>query len=376
MKSKHVAFCVEQAYGHIIPTIGITLELIRRGHRVSYAVVESFAPLIARIGATPIVIQPLETRMQMWNEQCLVGDPYHYKREIGEVQSICSRISSERTLHSLPQLERLYRQDRPDVILYDSCLDTAGRALASKWRIAKIRHYPQFMEPQWLNEFLEDELVLLPVPKFFQPDLTTFDLDPRFKFIGFVPEGRTQVFEPWRPPREMSKPILVSATTGIDPQLAFCEVMIDALRAQPRPVILSISGSSDALSAIDPSRFKDVSRNIYVNRTAGNFAILENASLYIGQGGQGGTLEAIYWGVPQIVVPPTPNHYSVARRVVELGFGASYAIGELSPESIREHVAAMLDDKITSERVRAAAISMRDDHAAECAADTVEKYIA
>jgi hypothetical protein len=49
MAPQHIAFVLEQAYGHVMPTLGIALELIRRGHRVSYATTADFVPVPGRI---------------------------------------------------------------------------------------------------------------------------------------------------------------------------------------------------------------------------------------------------------------------------------------------------------------------------------------
>ena len=62
MAPKHIAFVLEHAYGHLMPTLGIAMELIRRGHRVSYATTADFAPIVTRIGARAFILTPLQTR--------------------------------------------------------------------------------------------------------------------------------------------------------------------------------------------------------------------------------------------------------------------------------------------------------------------------
>jgi dTDP-L-oleandrosyltransferase len=152
-------------------------------------------------------------------------------------------------------------------------------------------------------------------------------------------------------------------------------MMINAFRNQPWEAVLSISGSLDRLSAIDPALFSDVPANVRLNCCSGNFDILENSCLYIGQGGQGGVLEAIFCGVPQIVVPPTPFHNSVARRVSELGLGLCLPISELSQDSLLAHVTTLLNDKETLHRVKEASNLMGNQLGAQLAVDAIEEYL-
>jgi UDP:flavonoid glycosyltransferase YjiC (YdhE family) len=147
------------------------------------------------------------------------------------------------------------------------------------------------------------------------------------------------------------------------------------LRNQPWDAVLSISGSHDVLSAIDPALLADVPHNVRLNCFSSNFEILEGSCLYIGQGGQGGTLEAIYCGVPQIIIPPTPHHYSVGRRVSDLGLGDCLPISGLSQDNLLRNVAALLNNSDTLERVQAAANLMRNQRGAEIAVDSIEECL-
>jgi len=153
-------------------------------------------------------------------------------------------------------------------------------------------------------------------------------------------------------------------------------MMMNMLRNQPWDVVLSISGAHDALSAIDPALFaQNVPRNFKLNYFSGNFEILEHSCLYIGQGGQGGTLEAIFCGVPQILIPPTPYHYSVARRVSELGLGECLPISGLTQDGLIRRITALLEDRGTLQRVQAASTSMHNSRGAELAADIIEECL-
>jgi UDP:flavonoid glycosyltransferase YjiC (YdhE family) len=374
MKNRHVAFCLDQAYGNIIPTVGIALELMERDYRVSYTVAESFAPIIRKIGATPLVIAPLDIRGKIHSVIVMENDCFKYDLE---KLDYCTQLSAQRTAHLLPQLEQLFVDCRPDLIIHDDSLDKAGRDLAIKWGIARIRHHSQFIDEDFgsliFDEFNQDQLILMTVPEFLQRDRSV--LDARFEFVGFIPRGRGAFFEPWTPASTGSKPILISATTGLLPQREFYKVMIEAVRHQPWDVIVSISGSRDPISAISSAEIGDLPANINLNSHASNFEILQHASLYVGQGGQGGSLESMFWGVPQIVAAPDPYHHSVARRVSELKLGYSLLPTDLSVETLREKIFDLSSDREVLDRTRIVGEEMRRHDGAALAVDIIERHL-
>lgn len=379
MKGKHIAFCVAPEYGHIVPTLGIALALIRRGCRVSYATTAAFAPLIRRVQAQPLTIDPLVTRQKLHSALLKENDCFGFKMQQAELKAVLERYSNERTTGLLSQMEALYADDRPDVVIHDDCFDTAGRDLADNWGIARIRHHSQFLEldtPADLEgTFPDDELIIMTVPIFFQRHPSSFNATSRFRFVGFIPEGRGDASGAWEPRGRQRRPALISATTGLKPQMDFCSVALAAFRGRPWDAVLSISGTLDRISAVDPEWLREITPNIHVNLTVGNFDIMPHSSLFIGQGGQGSTLEAIYCGVPQILVPPTPYHYSVARRVSELGLGTCLPITELSEGRLTEHIEAVMSDCDMLKRVEEASRSMRQDGGAELAADVIQSRL-
>jgi len=167
----------------------------------------------------------------------------------------------------------------------------------------------------------------------------------------------------------------VSPTSGLMQQIEFCKRIVAIFRDQPFEVILSLSASQDKLSAFDPALLTNVPLNIHINRVSGNFEIMPEVDIYIGQAGQGGTLEAIYCGVPQILFPPIPYHNVVASRVVELGLGTSLAMSELSQSTLIIHVNRSLKDESLSARVQHFRQLMLSESGAQRSADIIEEYI-
>jgi UDP:flavonoid glycosyltransferase YjiC (YdhE family) len=375
MRRKHITFCVEQAYGHVIPTLGISLELMRRGYRVSYAASPSFAAPIRRCGAEALVFLPLDARSRLCQRISKHDGTFDFDTEKDpRLSDDYAKLVQERTQDSLTQLERLYEGDRPDVIVHDDCLDTAARSLAVKWNIAKVRFVPTMMRANEFEYYPEDQLVLVTVPRFFNdvPD----DCDDRFHFVGFMPEGRDAFFEPWERDIGVGKIILVSSTTGLLPQVEFCRLAIDAFRDQTCSVVLSVAGGYDPISDIGQASTAALPENFVLNRASSNLEILKCAGLFVGQGGQGSTLEAVYCGVPSILVSPSQFHDVAAGRVAKLGLGIRLPLSETSSELLRATAASLMNDTDTLIRVRLAQKSMHEDKGAEYAANLIERHIA
>jgi UDP:flavonoid glycosyltransferase YjiC (YdhE family) len=203
-------------------------------------------------------------------------------------------------------LKELYGHDKPDLIVHDDCLDVAGRTLARLWGIPMVRHVCQVPLLSTIGRFAEDKCLIVSVPKFFVKDVEAFD--QRFSFIGFSAEGRRSFFEPWKGGDAGRKTILACPTTGLLPSTEFCSQVVDAFAKQPWRVVLSVSLACDPVCEIELSSLHNLPENLELNQHSSNLDILPYASLFVGQGGQGSTLEALYSGVPLILIPPTPFH--------------------------------------------------------------------
>jgi UDP:flavonoid glycosyltransferase YjiC (YdhE family) len=375
MYRSHVAFFLDEAYGNIVPTLGISMELLRRGHKVTYIVAEGFSSLIRSAGATPVVVDLLDVRQAGIAAFLNDNDHQSYRMAEHEISVLWKQMCDKRTAHALPQLERMYHDRMPDIVVFDHVVEAVARAFACRASAKLIRLTTQFIEEDSIESFSGNEPILITVPKSFHRKLDQFEAAKKFKFVGFVPEGRCLPFRPWRPMTSSKPRILISPTTGLLKQVEFCRKIIGVFRDQPWDVVLSISGAHDKLSTIDAELLGDMPANIHINRDAGNFDILSNVQLFINQAGQGGALEAIYWGVPQILLPPTPFHYSVARRVAELGLGVCLPPAEMSGEMLIGLVTTLLRDQVTLRRVQEARNMIRQDAGAGAGADIIEEYL-
>lgn len=98
----HIAVFNVPMHGHVNPTLGVVEELVRRGHRVTYAVTEEFVHQVKAAGAEPVLYPDS-------------GDGSEAPEEMGEG---FARVV-DTALASLPALTRAFDRDRPDLVLCD-----------------------------------------------------------------------------------------------------------------------------------------------------------------------------------------------------------------------------------------------------------------
>jgi UDP:flavonoid glycosyltransferase YjiC (YdhE family) len=361
----HVAFIVEPAHGHINPILGITLELATRGHRVTCAVNEYFASRIAESRGEAVIYSPLTCKDDFIAKyRAYEGNaPHSFERLwIEYVQQ------ERRTAYA--QLECRYGDDKPDLIVYDF-RNLAGRDLAVKWGIPKIEHAPILVsndeDRRYFPDPHDENLVIVSIPRFFQGN--SDGLDERFHFVGPSYTNR-KFFRPWTPRPGNGKTVLVSGSTGGEPPLEFYRTVMKALAALECHVILSIGDE------LYPTALGTVPDNCQINQFSSQLEILEKAALFIGQGGPASALEAIYYGVPVLLVPPQSIYDQTARQMQKLGLGIRLEPSAHLAEEIVKAVQLLLTDLPTRRRVEDARQFMRENPGAKLAADLIENYIA
>lgn len=103
-------------------------ELVARGHRVSYAIPQSFAPIVASSGAIPQLYEsalPDELKGEQWPSEI--------------VEAVA--LFLDEAIRVLPQLRSAFAADRPDLVLYDIAVYPA-RVLAHHWGVPLIQLSP------------------------------------------------------------------------------------------------------------------------------------------------------------------------------------------------------------------------------------------
>lgn len=358
MRKPHIAFMVESAHGHVNPILGISSALVNRGCRVSCAVEQYFARRVTDSGAEPVIYEPWSYKTQFLPkaQKCAQDDA-------AQLRKLWEEFEHDGVDNDLPQLRTLYQDDKPDLIIYDF-RNLAGKALASLWSIPKLEHAPMLIENNEQSQLggpYDENLVIVSIPRFLQRNAD--ELDERFHFVGPIYGSRT-FFQPWNPKHSAHPTVVVSASTALL-QPEFFKIVIHALEGLACEVILSIGDE------IDPDSLGSIPAHFQTNRFSSHLDLLGHASLFIAHGGPGSTLEAIYSGVPTLLITPHAILDQIALRVAELGAGIRLSESAVSVDKIRKSAAFLLTDNGTRERVRALQSAMRATDSAKLATDLI-----
>lgn len=397
MSAYHVAFLPFPAFGHINTTLPVVAELVRRGHRVTFATNARFAPLAEAAGATVLPYESwLASRRlpEVIDAEYLVHEP---------VRSIDEAIAT------VGVYETGFGDDIPDVLLYDVSTFAAGRVLARKWgrpaielfatfasnehysltqRIGALYegqidpHHPALvdffskqahllrehgLEHVGLDEFnaAADDANLVFLPRPFQPAADTFD--DRFAFVGACIGNRSP--EPaWRPPADGRPVLLVSlGSFRFADQQDFLRTCVEVFAGTDWHAVIA---------APDDAGIGAVPSNVELLRWVPQLSVLERADAFVSHAGMNSVMESMYFGTPVVAVPKMPEQRLVADRIAELGLGLHLPPAEATAERLRAAVDDVAGDAGIRSRVRALGDVMRGAGGPQRAADYVETVAA
>ncbi|MCZ4125421.1 macrolide family glycosyltransferase [Streptomyces sp. H39-S7] len=389
----HVAVFSIPAAGHVNPTLAIVAELVRRGHRVSYATNEEFAPRVAAAGATPVVCATSLPSARR-GEKFPLDDPI-----------AMSDLFLEESISALPGQLAAFEDDRPDLILYDYAAFGA-QILAQRWGVPAVRTSPThvsgpgymdeleafypFLEddPAWtahrqkFQDFLDaggidvpiDEVIyrgradgyLATVPREIQKDLD--QLDDRYTFVGPCLDERDFQGN-WERPDNGLPVLLVAFGSVYNHQPDFYRMCVEAFGDAGWHVVLAVGDQvgRDDLGPL-PETFE-------THASVPQLQVLSQASAFITHAGMGSTLEGLYFGVPMVAIPQAYDQLDNARIISELGLGLSIPPDQVTAERLRSAVTALTSDPAVAGRLAEVKRSVRGAGGAGAAADLIEKCL-
>ena len=348
-------FCIP-AHGHTNPTLGLVKELTSAGHQVFYFSFEMFREKIEQTGARFIPCDGYDFDMEDKENADRVGKDKVFATEL--------LVSSTLALDEMTT-EKI-KEIKPDVIVSDS-VAFWGKLVAMKHRIPYVsstttfafnRYSAKYMkETPWdiakmlfsmpkinkqiqrlrekgypvkgLLEIVQNDNetnTIVYTSKYFQPCSETFS--DRYHFIG--PSIRP-VTEPIRKMAE--KTVYISmGTVNRNPE--FYRNCIHALAKTDWQVIISMG--------TNPEHLDHLPDNIQIYETVDQMAVLSIADAFITHCGMNSASEGLYFKVPLVLFPQTPEQGAVARRTEELGAGIR--LKSIAEEDILDALKQILTD--------------------------------
>ena len=348
-------FCIP-AHGHTNPTLGLVKALTDAGHQVWYFSFEEFKGKIEKAGATFIGCDGYDFEMEDKENADRVGKDKVFATEL--------LVSSTLALDEMTT--RVIGEIKPDIIVSDS-VAFWGKLAAMKHGLPYVsstttfafnRYSAKYMqESAWdiarmliamprINKQLDrlrkkgypvkslldivqndnDTNTIVYTSKYFQPCSDTFS--DRYHFIG--PSIRP-IIAPVE--KTADKTIYISMGT-VNQNRQFYRNCINVLAATGWQVIISMGTNTD--------HFDDLPDNIQVYESVDQMAVLSIADAFITHCGMNSASEGLYFGVPLVLFPQTPEQDAVAKRTEELGAGVR--LKSISEEDVLDALTKVIDE--------------------------------
>ena len=189
--------------------------------------------------------------------------------------------------------------------------------------------------------------------KYFQPCSETFS--GRYHFIGPSIRPVTAPVE-----KTADKTVYISMGT-INQNRQFYHNCVNVLAATGWQVIISMGTNTD--------HFDDPPENIQVYESVDQMAVLSIADAFITHCGMNSASEGLYFGVPLVLFPQTPEQDAVAKRTEELGAGVR--LKSISEEDVLD----ALDKVINEPQYRDAAIRVSESFKACGGAQEAKEFL-
>ncbi len=346
-------FCIP-AHGHTNPTLGVVKALTEAGHEVWFFSFEMFREKLERAGARFISCDGYDFEMEDKENADRVGKDKVFATEL--------LVSSTLALDEMAT--RKIGEIRPDIIVSDS-VAFWGKLTAMKHRLPYVsstttfafnRYSAKYMkETPWdvarmllalprinrqlrrlrekgypVKSLLEivqndnDTNTIVYTSKYFQPRADTFS--ERYHFIGPSIRPITQSVE-----KTAEKTVYVSMGT-VNQNREFYRNCIRALGQTGWQVIVSMG--------TNPEHFDSLPKNVQVYESVDQMAVLSIADAFVTHCGMNSASEGLYFKVPLVLFPQTPEQGAVAKRVEELGAGVR--LRSISDEDILSALKSVL----------------------------------
>ncbi|WP_148254792.1 nucleotide disphospho-sugar-binding domain-containing protein [Aidingimonas lacisalsi] len=139
--------------------------------------------------------------------------------------------------------------------------------------------------------------------------------------------------------------------------------MIDTFATLPARFMVNVGGFLEA--------YQHVPDNVYLGSWFPQPSVVEQSALFIHHGGNNSFCEALFHGVPSLVIPYCWDGHDNAQRAQATGTGRRLDRTTWSPDTLREAILALLNDTPMAARLQRISREMQAEPGARRAAEAV-----
>jgi MGT family glycosyltransferase len=343
-------FLVPPFYGHVSPALNVVKGLAERGEKVIFYTGSQYRDEVEAAGATfrdvpkpqeiqgdflqepalDMVFQVLQATVDPARDErpdCVIYDPMNLP---GLLLARILGVPAARLHVQLPINEGHHPFDTFSPIFpvrdrFDS-FDRDMEKLCDYYQMPAMKYRETVFHAEPLN--------IVPFPKAFVPAAQCFD--ERFHFVGPLFDMPPENDDPITP----IEPLLyVSLGTVRGNLISFYDMCITAFGNQSRRVVISTGDE------VDHSLFGPIPERVSLYSRVQQIEVLRQTSAFINHAGLNSVMEALYFGVPMVVVPIILEQHIVAERMAELQLGLVVDLQEATSHVLREAVERLEADQ-------------------------------
>lgn len=329
-------------HGHVVPTIGLVQELIKKGCEVTYLMPFDWEDKISESGAH---FNGYKNHKQL-SEQ--MKNAYATAEKIIEQFDF---VIYEQFFFLGKHLAEKY--NKPVARIFTAPVTNAKlmeQYITSKGPLSIFKHKwitraftkdiaknITLKTDNWLDEIIYNppKINLVYTLREYQPYEEEFS-DEQYKFLG------PSIYE--RAPKEFGfvkteKPVVyISLGTVLKGAVSFFQNCVDAFSQEDVDVIISVG------QKFDVRKLKNVPSNVHIYSSVPQLQVLQMADVFVTHGGMNSVSESLVYGVPMVVIPFVSDQPVNARCIEKLGVGKRMEYTQVNRAALREMVLSVLSD--------------------------------
>ncbi|PEU50773.1 hypothetical protein CN395_29395 [Priestia megaterium] len=367
-------FLISQSHGHINPTLPIAKELVRRGDKIVYYSIERYIKKIKEIGAEVKIIDDVFGFTPEKNHQVKPPTPQQVTSKLSEYLS--TQLRYAHTLFDAVSSESY------DGIIYDP-MCVWGHAIANQINIPKATFHSSIVIKPNFNIFKdffslpyqeipkeikmiftsEEDLNLVPVLYDFQPEKEK--INSSYKFISPTIIKRNREKGILLIEKIKDKKLIYISLGSVLNNPKFYAVCIEAFKNTDWQVVMVAKSLPDNV---------DIPKNFIIMEFAPQLDILPHTDIFISHGGMNSVNEALWFGVPMVIIPQNADQPFIANKIMEKGLGKTLQPSDLSAKKLKFVTEALMEDKDIKETLRKTMSVIQTSAESIEGADTIQYY--
>lgn len=360
----HFAMITLGAAGHVLASLPLVAELVKKGNRVTYFTVPRYKKMVDATGADYREVRSALTKDGQADRDIATD----------MMAELPLRFLSEGAA-TIESIMEVLRQDKPEAVIVDA-LAIAGRLAAAELKVPVImlftsfaandkfslcRHWPVYPDTnpararaKALAAELSDkygtpaydvhgifegkgDLNIVTQPASFHPAAETFD--DSFVFAG--PQIMKRVDSgAWEAPEGDAPLVYTSLGTLFNAWPEFYHILYGVVKDMDLRLVSSVG------STLKKEEIGEIPANVKIFPFLPQLEVLENADFFITHAGIGSVMEAAYYGVPMLAIPQMDEQAFTASCMVKAGLGIVIPKEGLTPEKLKTGIQELIGNPV------------------------------